>query len=152
MKVARKILIGLMVFGILMTYTGCKKKKGDPEPITDQQIEKLSKPWKVDAVMLDGVVRTTDFTNLTITFSGTKGTTSIAYTTLGTQPKPSPWASSGNFTFDTTTPETKLKRDDGVDVTYSVSETQLRMTFQYNGPGFGRVKAVKGPWDFTFKQ
>jgi hypothetical protein len=151
MKVAGKILVSLMVVGILMTYTGCKKKKGDPEPITDQQIEKLSKPWKIDAVTL-GNDRTADFANFTITFTGTKGVPSIGYTTAGGKPTPSPWASSGVFTFDANTPETKLKRDDGVDVTYSVTETRLQMNFQYNDSGFGRVNAVRGDWVFTFKQ
>jgi len=151
MKVAGKILVGLMVIGVLMTYTGCKKKKGDPEPITDQQIEKLSKPWKVTTVTLDGVDKKSDYANFTITLSGTKGTTSIGYTTTG-RPALSPWASSGSFTFDATTPETKLTRDDSVPVTYSVSETSLQASFQYSGAGFARVSAVKGQWVFTFGQ
>ena len=151
MKLAGKVLLSLVVFGVLLSYTGCKKKKGDPEPITDQQIEKLSKPWKIDVVTLDGVVKTSDYTNFTITLSGTKGTTSIGYTTTN-RPSLSPWASSGSFTFDATTPETKLIRDDTVPVTYSVSDTQLQTSFQYNGAGFSRVSAVKGQWVFTFKQ
>ncbi len=156
MKLAGKVLLSLVVFGVLLSYTGCKKKKGDPEPITDQQIEKLSKPWKVDAVTLDGVLQngtngTSDYTNFTITLSGTKGTTSIGYTTTN-RPSLSPWASSGSFTFDATTPETKLIRDDTVPVTYSVSDIQLQTSFQYNGIGFSRVSAVKGQWVFMFKQ
>ena len=151
MKLAGKVLLSLVVFGVLLSYTGCKKKKGDPEPITDQQIEKLSKPWKIDVVTLDGVVKTSDYTNFTLTLSGTKGTTSIGYTTTN-RPSLSPWASSGSFTFDATTPETKLIRDDTVPVTYSVSDTQLQTSFQYNGAGFSRVSAVKGQWVFTFKQ
>ncbi len=151
MKLAGKVLLSLVVFGVLLSYTGCKKKKGDPEPITDQQIEKLSKPWKIDVVTLDGVVKTSDYTNFTLTLSGTKGTTSIGYTTTN-RPSLSPWASSGSFTFDATTPETKLIRDDAVPVTYSVSDIQLQTSFQYNGAGFSRVSAVKGQWVFTFKQ
>jgi hypothetical protein len=152
MKVAGKILVGLMVLGVLMTYTGCKKKKGDPEPITDQQIEKLSKPWKVTKATLDGTdVKTKDYPNFTITLTGTKGTTSIGYTTTG-RPALSPWASSGSFTFDATTPETKLTRDDTVPVTYSVSETALQISFQYNGKGFSRVGQVGGQWVFEFGQ
>jgi len=151
MKLAGKTLFSLLVFGVLLSYSGCKDKKSEPEPITDQQIEKLSKPWTIDAVTLDGVVKTSDYANFTLTLSGTKGTTSIGYTTTN-RPSLSPWASSGSFTFDATTPETKMTRDDGVPVTYSVSDTQLQTSFQYSGAGFSRVSAVKGQWVFTFKQ
>ena len=149
MKVAGKILVSLLVVGVLLTYSGCKKKKDDPEPITDQQIEKLSKTWKVTTVTRNGVDRKSDYPNFTLTLAGTKGTVEIGYTTTG-RPSSSPWASSGKFTFDATTPETKLLRDDGVDVTYSVSDISLQTNFQYNGPGFSRVSAVDGQWVFTF--
>jgi len=65
----------------------------------------------------------------------------------------SPWAAAGKFTFETDF-ATAVKRDDGLPVTYSVTDkqpVQLQMTFNYSGAGIaGRVSNVKGTWVFTF--
>ncbi len=145
-------LLGLVV--ALLTYSSCKDDKPAPEPITDVQLGKLSKTWKVDAVTLDGVDKKTDYAAFQLVLSGTKGNTSFGYTTTG-RPTLSPWKSSGSWEFGTA-PETQIIRDKGtadeLPMTYAVTETTLSITFTFNGAGYtSRTGVVKGQWVFTFK-
>lgn len=145
-------LLGLVV--ALLTYSSCKDDKSAPEPITDVQLGKLSKTWKVDAVTLDGVDKKTDYAAFQLVLSGTKGNTSFGYTTTG-RPTLSPWKSSGSWEFGTA-PETQIIRDKGtadeLPMTYAVTETTLSITFTFNGAGYtSRTGVVKGQWVFTFK-
>jgi hypothetical protein len=145
-------LLGLVV--ALLTYSSCKDDKPTPEPITDVQLGKLAKTWKVDAVTLDGVDKKADYTAFQLVMSGTKGNTSFGYTTSG-RPSLSPWKSSGTWEFGTA-PETQIIRDKGtadeLPMTYAVTETTLSITFTFNGAGYtARTGVVKGQWVFTFK-
>jgi hypothetical protein len=121
-------------------------------PIPDQQLDLLSKTWKVTAVTLDGTDKMPDYPSFQITFSGTKGQTTFNYSTTGRTPSPLyPWAKTGTLTFDGTTPATKLTRDDNAIVTYGVTATQLTASFQFSGNGYAaRVGNVQGLWSFTF--
>ena len=145
-------LLGLVV--TLLTYSSCKDNKPTPEPITDVQLGKLSKTWKVDAVTRDGVDKKTDYAAFQLILTGTKGNTSFGYTTSG-RPSLSPWKSSGSWEFGTA-PETQIIRDKGtadeLPMTYAVTETTLSITFTFNGAGYtSRTGVVKGQWIFTFK-
>jgi hypothetical protein len=157
MKMTFRILVGLLLVGVLITYSGCGSRHHDEEPITDQQIDKLNQTWKVSAVSLDGANKTSDYTSTSpifqIALSGTHGSTTVNYTCTG-RPSKSPWPASGSFTFVTTAvtdPQTKLTRDDAVPVTYSVTTAQLELAFVYSGAGFdARTANVSGQWVFTF--
>jgi hypothetical protein len=155
MKFAGKILFALGIVAFLMMYSGCKKHQTEPEPITDQQLDLLTKaPWKVTAVTLDGVDKKSDYANFQLTMTGTKGQTTFNFTTSG-RPSLSPWPASGNFTFDGTNPATTLSRNDTppVSVTYAATATNLTMSFQFSGNGYtARIGNVKGVWNFTFSQ
>ncbi|MBY0434841.1 MAG: hypothetical protein K2U26_12095 [Cyclobacteriaceae bacterium] len=128
--------------------SSCKKSTSPGESIPDQQLKKISKTWKVTSVTLGGTQQT-NYTNFQLTASGTAGSTTFGYSTTG-RPALSPWPASGTFTFGTD-PATQLTRDDGLPVTYIVSETQLQLTFNYTGRGIGgRVGNVEGNWIMNF--
>jgi hypothetical protein len=144
-------LIGLMA--TLLTYSSCKKDDPEPEPLTDIQLGKLAKTWKINTVTLDNVDKLSDYTNFTLTLTGTKGNTSFGYSTAN-RPSLSPWKASGSWEFGAS-PETQMIRDKGtadeLAMTYSVNETTLSITFTFNGAGYSRTGVVKGQWVYTFK-
>jgi hypothetical protein len=154
MKLSLKFLALILIPGMLVFMSGCKKKTGPGESTEDIQLGKLSKTWKITSVSLDGVDRTADYTNFSLTISGTAGGSSFGYSTSN-RPTLSPWPSSGTWAFGTP-PETQIVRDKGntadeLPITYSVSDTQLQVTFNYNGAGYpARVSNVKGQWIFIF--
>jgi hypothetical protein len=136
-------------------YAGCKKHNPAPVPVTDQQLDLLTKStWKVTTVTLGSVPKTSDYPNFTLTITGTKGQTIFNFTTAG-RPSLSPWPASGNFTFDADAPLTKLSRNDTppVAIQYAATATNLTMSFSFAGNGYtNRVGNVTGDWVFTFGQ
>ena len=153
MKFAGKIALALGIVCFLMTYSGCKKKKEEPVPIADQQLDLLTKaPWKATGVTLDNVNKMSDYANFTLTMTGTKGNPQFSFSTAG-RPSLSPWPANGNFTFDTASPASKLSRNDTppVAVNYTATASTLTMSFNFTGAGYtARVGSVKGDWTFTF--
>ncbi len=152
MKQTAKILVLLAISASLITFSGCNKSK--PPAPSDQEVQlgKLSKTWKVQSVKKDNVDQT-GYSNFTLTISGTAGATSFGYSTAG-RPALSPWLSSGNWTFDTD-PLTAIIRDKGtadeLPITYTVTETTLQITYNFQGAGYsGRVDNVKGQWVMVF--
>lgn len=153
MKILR-VLSLLAVVAVLSTYTGCKSKDPDPEPIADVQFTKLAKTWKVNTVTFTGTGaqdRTAEYKDLNfqLVLNGTKGTPPFSYTTSG-RPSLSPWKASGTWEFGDAV-EQQILRDDGVPIEYIVTESTLTLTFQFNGDGYSaRTEAVQGNWVFTF--
>lgn len=145
-----RFLLAVAMIGTLLTYSGCGKSS-DPTPsVADQQLKKLSAIWKATTVTIDGGATNPSnaYANFVLTMSGTAGNTTFDYSSTG-RPALSPWAASGKFTFGTDA-GTTLVRDDNLTVSYSVTDSQLIMTFNYGGNGFSRVDNVKGNWSFTF--
>lgn len=151
MKILR-ILPLLLISVSLFTYTGCKNKNNDPEPVTDIQFDKLNHVWKINTATLDGSDKTADYAGFQLTFSGTKGTPPFTYSTSG-RPSLSPWPASGNWDFGSS-PETIMIRDKGtpdeLSMTYAVTESTLSISFSFNGSGYARTGVVKGAWVYTF--
>lgn len=150
---AIRILAMLGLFAVLVTYANCDGSKPTPEPVTDVQLGKLSKTWKINTVTLDGVDKKADYTAFQLALSGTKGNTSFGYTTTG-RPALSPWKSGGTWEFGTA-PETQIIRDKGtadvLAMTYTVTEATLTVEFTFSGTGYpARTGVVKGAWKFTF--
>lgn len=155
-----RLLLTIVSVGALMLYSNCGGKKKTERPIQEVQLEKLSKTWKVTAVTLDGVDKTADYKTASSTFTlgitGTVGASSFAYTATG-RPALSAWKSGGTWAFGTD-PATQIVRDpdnaaDKLDMTYSVTETTLQLTFTFNNAngGYpGRTEVVNGQWVFTF--
>jgi hypothetical protein len=152
-----KIIRFLSTFGlaaVLFAYAGCDGGSKPVVPITDVQLEKLTKTWKINSVTLDGVDKSSDYSAFQLVLSGTKGNTSFGYTTSG-RPSLSAWKSSGNWEFGAS-PETQIIRDKGtadeLAVTYAVTESTLQVTYTFNGSGYtSRTGVVKGQWIFNFK-
>ncbi len=143
-----KFLLAFALVGTLLTYSGCSKSSGPGQTPQDAQLVKLSKTWKITSVTLNNTPQT--YTGFQMVISSTAGQTTFAYSNTA-RPALSPWASSGTFTFGSDF-ATGLVRDDSLPITYSVSDTQLQMTFNYTGNGFPgpRVGNVQGTWIFTF--
>jgi len=155
MKILRVISF-LAVAVALSTYMGCKSKGSDPEPIADVQFAKLAKTWKVSTVSRDGEDQTANYTGFQLVLGGTKGNPPSSYTTTA-RPTLSPWKASGIWEFGSAV-ETQIVRDkgaaelpEGLAMTYTVTESTLTLTFQYNGDGYNaKTEQVQGPWIFTF--
>ena len=144
-----KFLVAAVFVGVLLLYSGCKPKPGPGQSIEDGQLVKLSKTWKFTAATLDGLAQT-GYTNFQLIISGTAGNKTFGYTASGRPSPLSPWPASGTFTFGTDA-STQVTRDDGLPITYAVTDAQLQITFNYTGAGIaGRVTQVKGNWVLTF--
>ena len=146
-----KFLLSAALIGALLTYSGCSKESTPTVSLKDQQLKSLSQTWKCTSATLQGTAQT-GYTTFQLAISGTPGNSTFGYTTTGRPAgtKSSPWAGSGTFTFGTD-PATQLTRDDNLPVTYSVTATQLQLTFTYAGAGYdGRVNNVVGTWVYTF--
>lgn len=148
-----KFILSILSIGILITLSNCGPTPAPAVPIPDQQLDKLVKPWKIKSATLDGVDKTSTYTGFQLTITGTKGATSFGYSTTS-RPSVSPWKASGSWIFGTD-PVTMMTRDadnaaDKLDMTYSVSDTQLQINFTYTGKGYTRTEAVAGNWVYTF--
>ncbi|NOT77112.1 MAG: hypothetical protein HOP08_19480 [Cyclobacteriaceae bacterium] len=156
-----KLLIGVALIGLLLTYSGCGKDSGPSQSEQDKQVVKLKKTWKCTGATVDnaapsGLPAGYSYTSLVLTIDGTAGKTTLPYTATGRPSNggsvTSPWPASGNFELGSTDFATVITRDDGLPINYSVTETTLVLNFSYQGTGFpgSRVDNVKGAWVFTF--
>lgn len=146
-----RLFIVLALLGVAASFWQCGSDSPPPEDPQDAQLKKISQTWKATSVSFNSTP-VTGYESFQITMTGTTGQDTFNYTTTG---RPSgiltPWAASGTFTFGTDF-ATVLNRDDGTVVTYSVTSTQLQMTFTYTGAGYtgSRINNVNGSWSFTF--
>lgn len=150
-SLVKSTLRSIMFFSLLLIL-GCGDDNGPGQSIEDVQLGKLSKAWNVTNVELNNVVQT-GYDNFVLTLTGSAGSASFGYSTAG-RPQLSPWPSSGNWVFGAS-PETQIIRDQGTQdelaITYSVTDTQLQLTFDFTGTGFaGKTSNVGGQWVFTF--
>ena len=126
----RSLLLVIALGSMVFLLTDCKKSD-DPEPsVEEAQLQKLLGTWKATQVSKDAVAQS-GYENFKLTISGT--TTQVDYLSSG-KPAASPWPAAGTLTFGPQ-PSTDLVRDD-VQITYSVTGTQLQITFLYEGAGF----------------
>lgn len=147
-----KVLFLVMVSAVLISLSGCKKPDPTPPTPEEEQLAKLSQTWKIKEAKLDGVVK--DYTGFTLTINGTPGAPDFGYTTTRPAGSTTPWPSGGRWTFGAD-PLSDIIRDPGpdkVDMKYSVTETQLQVSFNFTGTGYNaRTSVVKGAWVFTFQ-
>jgi hypothetical protein len=145
------------LIGCLTFFTSCDEGGGKKLSIEETQFLALSKTWTVTEVRFGSgnTDRTAEYTatGMTLTISGdfVDPTSAYQYTITG-RPSLSPWPASGTWTFDPNDPETLIIRaEDNLPITYSVTETELQLTFNYTGAGYpARVSAVEGSWTFLF--
>lgn len=142
------------VMGCLALFTSCDEGGGKKLTIEETQLLALSKTWTVSEVRFEGTSdRTAEYSGMTLTVGGTFVDPTTVYDySLTNRPTLSPWPVSGTWTFDVNDPETLIIRtEDSLPISYSVTDDQLQLTFNYTGPGYsGRVSAVEGSWIFLF--
>jgi hypothetical protein len=144
-----KFILSAALIGALLTYSGCSKDSAPAPSVKETQLKALSKTWNCTSATLQGAPQP-NYTTFKLTLSGTVDKIDYKADNRPTGSKSSPWNGTGSFTFGTD-PATQLTRDDNLPVTYSVSSTQLQMTFTYSGAGYdGRVSNVVGTWVYTF--
>lgn len=158
MKMKRsKVLIMLALLGASASFWNCGSDPAPPPDPQDEQLKKLSQTWRATAVTFDSQP-VTGYENFTLTISGTAGQDTFDYTTSGRPAgTPTPWPASGQWTFGTDFATIVIRSDYNLPVTYSVSATQLQLTFDYGDcsgspcvPYTGRTSNVAGQWSFTF--
>lgn len=156
MKVLARILSLFILLAVATLYTSCGGDDGPTKTQEEIQLDKLkANVWNIASVELGTTDRTSDFTNLKMTFTGTfvaGGTYGFSFS--GTRPNPSPWPASGTWKFGPTVTTMMVRIDDDPDLgmEYVLTDTQLTIRFDYDGSGFagGRVEEVEGQWEFIF--
>jgi len=132
----------VLLLGFLVVI-GCKDNT--PPPKTDVQIqtEKLSKTWVVQqtasAVTISGTDVSSAWSSFTLTISDGSYSTNGADNVLV-------WPSSGTWDFATGDVSTVV-RDDGVQVSVSVTDSSLTLSFNFSSTG-GRLTGIDGNWIF----
>jgi hypothetical protein len=153
MKFYLKPILSVLALAVLLGYSGCGGKNNPGPSVEEVQLGKLSAVWKVGStgdVTLDAVSKKTDYQNFTLTLTGSAGASTYNFVKTG-GPALTPFPTSGSWKFGTN-PETDILIGDGdkqLNATYSVTDSQLQITFNYQGAGeASRTGEVKGTWVF----
>jgi hypothetical protein len=143
MKYAKlfSFLIGILLCAISTCSCNEEKELSQKEIIKANLIDAI---WKIKSVYVDGVDYTNFYSGMTITFNET----SYSATNGGVV-----WPASGTWQFNSSD-GTKIIRGDGLEITLSVTASQLDMllfwpTTTYGG---GRTKSITGNHVFTFSK
>lgn len=158
MKVLARILSLFILLAVATLYTSCGGNDPDPKSEEEVQLGKLkANVWNLSSAELGSTDRTSDFANLKMTFTGTYVAGGpYGYSFTGTRPKPSPWPASGTWKFGptVTTMMVRLDDDPNLNMNYTLTDTQLTISFNYTGAGFlgGRIDQVEGDWEFVFNK
>lgn len=142
-SVARFFMLIIFLFGCSQ-FMSCGSKGGDPGLTVAEQVKAklIAHSWKVITVTVDGVDKTTLFTNFSITFAATSFTTTNGGLV---------WPSSSTWSF-TDTNATAFTRGDGLIVQLlEATDTSLKMglTWNKNTFGPGRIESVSGQHVFV---
>jgi hypothetical protein len=157
MKILCNSALLVLALGTVLTYSSCDNGGGTDPTVEEVQLEKLTGTWGVAGtgtnVTLDGVSQKTDYTNFKLILAGTPGNDEFGYSTESRPAKLNPWPSSGNWGFGVN-PEATIVRDpnkatDVLEMSYTVSDTHLELTFTFMGTGYSRTSKVTGTWVFT---
>jgi len=141
----KKLLLIVAIGMMVLSLVDCKKDDTvEPDPLAP-----LVGGWNCVKATKGGVAQD-GYDNFKLTLTGSSGASTFSYSTAG-RPALSPWPSSGSWKFGTNT-ATDLIRDTDLPVSYSVTDTQLEITFTYSGSGFARIGEVSGVWVFTFSK
>lgn len=151
MKIAARILSVIALISVATMYTACGPDDPKEKSEIDQQIELLNGNWTVTSATFNDLEPDLDHDGMTMEITGTIGNETISYNVDNRPTGPSAWPATGSFTFNAD-PKTSLTRDDGVTVSYSVTATQLNMSFNFDKDPYtaGRVSSVRGEWKFVF--
>lgn len=154
------ILIAALAITALLIIQSCGGD-GDPDPDPEPTAAELAVinltngTWKVNSVTVDGVDKTSMFTNMSITFtpaSMTNGKPSSLNGSFTSTNGGLVWPSSGNWSFTNTNDGTNLSRSDGLSIQLTtLTATSLKMSLAWSQTtyGEGRAKSLKGQHEFT---
>ncbi|NOS94103.1 MAG: hypothetical protein HOP30_19475 [Cyclobacteriaceae bacterium] len=136
-------VITLAVIMTLMVMAGCGGDSAAPSAteITTNQLK--ANTWRISSVMVDGVDKTSMYTNMTLTF------TASGFSTMNGSVV---WPASGTWTFTDNTAK-KIKRNDNLEVTITeVSATVLKLSLTWTTGtlGTGRTTSIAGNHVFSF--
>lgn len=153
MKHIAAISLYTVMLAMMCICAACSDDDKEGASIIDKQIGKLAGTWKAVSVSMDQTYPEgyEEFELTIVKMDGSKGLNYL----IANNAFSSPWISvtTGRFTFDSTEPDKYLIREDGVKITYTVSETSLTMSFMYDEESSGgRISGVTGMWDFTFEK
>lgn len=158
MKFVSKWISLVTLCATVLILGGCG---GDDKEKTEEelQLDKLRGTWILSGVENDGVDRSDEYTNMTVTFAGsyTEGGVYNVDSQATEWPSISPWSDDDTWKFAPSSVSTLIVRQSDLqEMTYTLSnsDTQLRIEFTYTGPGFnnGRTSSVGGGWEFTFSK
>lgn len=141
MRIKFSLIALTLVMGVLVS--SCKKDPAETKTPEETQIEKLTGTWVLNSgvtnpVTLDGNAPPQDWTGFVLTlgdksYQSTNAADALVWPANGT------WAFGANVN--------TLVRDDGVDISVTVSDTSLGLRFTYTASG-GRFEGIEGVWDF----
>jgi len=157
MKHLARILSLLVLVSAGLFFANCGGGEPDGPSEEETQLNKFKATWNLSSAN-DGKDRTSDYTAMKATFSGTFVTGgTYSYTSTATKwPSVSPWKQNSAWKFKTDAIGSKIIRiDDGQEIDYSFSngDKTLTIEFTYTGTGFansGKVSSVEGDWTFVF--
>lgn len=156
MKFATKWLSFVTLLALAITLTNCG---GDDNEKSEEelQLDKLKGSWTMTSVENDDVDRSDEYPNMQITLGGnfvTGGTYNLT-SEADDWPSVSPWNDDDTWKFNPSSISSMIVRQSDLqDMNYTLSNSDqnLRIEFNYSGPGFnnGRTASVSGNWVFTF--
>ena len=136
-------LFTLLLLAAMSQFIACDSG-GEPSATAEEKVKALlmAKPWKIKSMTVDGVDKSSLFTNFTITFSsGTYSTTNGGVE----------WPAVDSWSF-TSNDATSFTRGDGIVVMLTeVTDTSLKLSFTWskNTFGPGRAESVSGQTVFA---
>jgi len=136
-----KVIVILLFFVIpSMTIYSCKENDLSPQEAIKANL--LNSTWKIKTVSVDEIDSTSSYNGMTIIFTETE----YKVTNGGLV-----WPVSGTWNFNSPDGQ-KIIRNDGIEVTISVTPTRLEMLLEWSSKGFGpgRTSSTKGKRKFTF--
>jgi hypothetical protein len=121
------ILISFFALGI--SNSGCTTETSECDCLPPQ--ERLAGTWRVQDVTLGSVSKKADYAGFQLIIE-VNGDLTLNYERMGT-PEVSPWPLRNGTMKLGTDPETQLIRiEDGLNMAYAVTDTQLELTFMYS--------------------
>ena len=143
MKTKSIFILSFLAFGLI--FSSCKKDSPTPKTDEEIQLEKLSGTWVVSAAANSVTIAGNDVSSEWAAFELTISEGSFTSSGAGSTDV---WPTSSTWTFGSEV--SILQRNDGTDITVSVDETSLLMTFNYTVPG-GRLDGIEGNWVFNME-
>lgn len=119
---------------------------GDPAPTPSAQVGVKAKltsgKWNMQTAQVEGVDKTATYSGLSVTFSAS------GYTTTNGKGL---WPASGGWSFVDTEGK-KIKREDGTEMTVEVTDTSLKLSFNWTKAtiGGGRAESLPGQHVLSF--